>query len=136
MAQTALAQADGAAHSALSTVVQNLENQRALEDYDGWRQRFINAVIQLGMSTIDLLDMSPDHALVVNRLTRNRSMKLADIVAELQKPIEHVQTILNELTEKGHVKVVTINQEIWYKAQFARKAKKKLSSDVWSALDF
>lgn len=135
IAQTALASAQGPSHTALSVLAQNLEYGKRLDAYQTWLQRFVTAVLLRGVSTIDLLDMPAQQALIINKLARQRKMSLAGLAKELEQPAEEVEAMLAELVEKGQVKQVTINQKTWYKAHFARKAKKKLSSDLWSALD-
>jgi len=136
IAQPALAnEGQGPAHTALTVLVQNLEIKRVLEPYERWVERFVNAILNLGMSTIDLLDMPTEQSELVNKLTRKRRMTVAQLAEFLQKPVTQVQLMLNDLMKKGHVKQIKIKGQVWYKAQFARKAKKKLSSEVWSALD-
>jgi class 3 adenylate cyclase/tetratricopeptide (TPR) repeat protein len=136
LARTALEQAEGATHTALTVLVQNLENNRLLDSYDVWLQKFVTAVLQLGMSTIDLLDMPASHSKIINKLARKHQMSLSDVAEALKQLPAEIQPILDELVEKGHIKQTTIRNEVLYKARFARKAKKKLSADVWSALDF
>ncbi|MDM8531496.1 adenylate/guanylate cyclase domain-containing protein [Anaerolineales bacterium HSG25] len=136
IAQTALNQAEGAVHTALTVLVQNLEIGRPLEAYEVWLQKFVTAILHLGLSTIDLLDMPVEQSTIVNKLARKRKMTLSDLATAISQPSADIEPVLTELVEKGHVKLVKINGKIWYKARFARKAKKKLSSKLWSALDF
>ena len=89
-----------------------------------------------GLSPIDLLDMPESLATVVNHIIRKNGMKLEDIAAELEQSVEDTQTMLDELVTKGYVRRVEVgDEEIWYKAQFGRKADKALSLSTWSALD-
>lgn len=88
-----------------------------------------------GLSPIDLLDMPEALAEVINHIIRKNGMKLEDIAEELGDTIEKTQNTLDELVEKGYVRRVEVKEEIWYKAQFGRKADKTLSMSIWSALD-
>ncbi|MDM8527784.1 adenylate/guanylate cyclase domain-containing protein [Anaerolineales bacterium HSG24] len=136
IAQAALEQAEGAVHTALTVLVQNLEIGRPLEEYEVWLQKFVTAILHLGISTIDLLDMPVEQSTIVNKLARKRRMTLSDIATAINRPIADVEPVLAALVEKGHIRLVKTNGKVWYKARFARKAKKKLSSKLWSALDF
>jgi hypothetical protein len=88
-----------------------------------------------GLSPIDLLDMPEALAAVINKIIRRNGMKLEEIAAELDQSVEETKASLEELVKKGSVRRVEVKDEIWYKAQFARKADKVLSSNIWSALD-
>lgn len=90
---------------------------------------------QAGLSPIDLLDMPDQLAAVINKIIRRNGMKLEDIAKELGQPPNQTKSTLDELVDKGFVRRVEVRQEIWYKAQFARKADKVLSSTIWSSLD-
>ncbi len=136
IANTALQTAEGASQTALSVLVENLANHRLVEDYKEWQRRYISAVLQLGMSTIDLLDMASTESEIINKLVRKSTMTLPEIAEAVQKPLSQVEIILNELVEHGHVKAIMSKQQVFYKARFSRKSEKKLSSELWSALDF
>lgn len=62
-------------------------------------------------------------------------MSLTEIAAEMRQKPADSQAILDELVAKRLMRKVEVSGEIWYKAHFARKADKKLSTGVWSALD-
>jgi hypothetical protein len=88
-----------------------------------------------GLSPIDLLDMPEALAAVINKIIRRNGMKLEEIASELNQPVEETKASLDELVKKGLARRIEVKEEIWYKAQFARKADKVLSSNIWSALD-
>ena len=88
-----------------------------------------------GLSPIDLLDIPEPLSPVLNQVIRRNGMKLEDIAAELGEPIANTRKMLDELTKKGYVQREVLNSEIWYKAQFGRKADKVLSQSIWAALD-
>jgi len=90
---------------------------------------------QTGLSPIDLLDMPEALAAVINKIIRRNGMKLEDIAKELNQSAEETKTTLDELVEKGYARRVEVKEEIWYKAQFGRKADKVLSSTIWASLD-
>jgi DNA-binding IclR family transcriptional regulator len=90
---------------------------------------------QEGLSPIDLLDMSPGLAAIAKKIVRRNGLSLAEIATEMGQTPEEAQAVLDELVSKGLVRKVEVSGEIWYKAHFARKADKKLSTGVWNALD-
>jgi predicted transcriptional regulator len=87
-----------------------------------------------GLSPIDLLDMPTALAEVVNHIVRNNGMRLEDVAAELNQPIEEASKTLDALVEKGYIRRVEVKGHIWYKAYFGKKADKTLSTGIWSAL--
>ncbi len=88
-----------------------------------------------GLSPIDLLDMPQTLANIINKIIRSNGIRLEDMAEELGQPVEDTKTTLDELVEKGYVRRIEVRGEIWYKAQFGRKADKVLSSSIWAALD-
>lgn len=90
---------------------------------------------QEGLSPIDLLDLPPALAAIAKKIVRRNGLSLAEIAQEMGQTPEETQAVLDDLVEKGLIRRVEVNNEIWYKAHFARKADKKLSTGVWSALD-
>lgn len=90
---------------------------------------------QEGLSPIDLLDLPPALATITKKIVRKNGMSLTDIAEEMGKPPEEAAAMLEELVVKGFMRRVEVSDEIWYKAFFARKPDKKLTSGVWSALD-
>jgi DNA-binding MarR family transcriptional regulator len=90
---------------------------------------------QEGLSPIDLLDLPPGLAAIVKKIVRRNGMSLTDIARELDQKVADAQAVLDELVAKKLMRKVEVNGEVWYKAHFARKADKKLSTGVWSALD-
>ena len=85
-----------------------------------------------GLSPIDLLDMPPELTEVVNQIIRKNGMKLEEVAQRLNKSEDEAKEALNALIEKGYVREVKVKQEIWYKAQFGRKADKVVSDNIWS----
>ena len=90
---------------------------------------------QEGLSPIDLLDLPPGLAAIVKKIVRRNGMSLTEIADEMSQKPADTQTVLDELVAKRLIRKVEVSGEIWYKAHFARKADKKLSTGVWSALD-
>ncbi len=88
-----------------------------------------------GLSPIDLLDMSPALAAVIQQIIRKNGMRLDQIAAALDQSPQETQKILDELVKKEFVRRVEVKEELWYKAHFGRKADKTLHQSVWAALD-
>ena len=88
-----------------------------------------------GLSPIDLLDMPDSLTAIINQIIRKNGMKLEDIAEELGQSLQATKKTLDELVEKGYIRQIEVRgEEIWYKAQFGRKADKALSLSIWSAL--
>jgi hypothetical protein len=90
---------------------------------------------QEGLSPIDLLDLPPELATIIKKIVRKNGMSLTDIATEMGQPQDQAQQVLDELVQKGLMRRVEVQDEIWYKAHFARKPDKKLTLGVWSVLD-
>ena len=88
-----------------------------------------------GLSPLDLLDLPPGFAAVIQQIIRKNGMKLDQIAAELGQTPKETQKALDELVDKGYVRRIEVRQELWYKAHFGRKAGKTLQGSVWAALD-
>ena len=88
-----------------------------------------------GLSPIDLLDMSPALAAVIQQIIRKNGMKLDQVAVALDQSPQETQKVLDELVKKGFVRQIEVKEEIWYKAHFGRKADKTLHDSVWAALD-
>jgi predicted transcriptional regulator len=90
---------------------------------------------QEGLSPIDLLDLPPELAAIIKKIVRKNGMSLAEIATDMGQSPAQAQKMLDELVQKGLMRRVEVQDEIWYKAHFARKPDKKLTLGVWSVLD-
>lgn len=90
---------------------------------------------QEGISPADLLNLPPTLASVIKQIIRQNGMRLTEVAEALDQTPESTQQALDDLIEKGYVRQVEVKNEIWYKAQFARKRGRALSKDFWAALD-
>ena len=90
---------------------------------------------QDGISPIDLLDLPSTISSIVKKIIRHNGMKLSQIAEEMDQPPEEVQKTLDGLVEKGYMRRVEVKTEVWYKARFAKKKNRTLSSGFWNALD-
>lgn len=88
-----------------------------------------------GLSPIDLLDLPPTLATIIQQIVRKNGMRLADIAAALGQAEDDTRKALDELAGKGYVRRVEVKKEVWYKAHFGRKVDKPLHHSVWAALD-
>ena len=88
-----------------------------------------------GISPIDLLDLPDEVATVIKQIIRRNGMKLIQVAEALQKPAAEVQTLLDELVNKGSVRQIEVKGEIWYKARFAKKRSRSRTSGFWRTLD-
>jgi predicted DNA-binding transcriptional regulator len=88
-----------------------------------------------GLSPIDLLDLPAEVANITKKIVRKNGMNLTEIAAEMGETLETARAKLDELVQRGLMRRVEVQSEIWYKAHFARKPDKKISQGVWSVLD-
>ncbi|MEM7033600.1 MAG: hypothetical protein AAF629_28890 [Chloroflexota bacterium] len=88
-----------------------------------------------GIFPTDLLELPPELAKIIKKIIRQNGMKLAQVAEELEQSPETAQETINGMVEKGYVRQIEVKGEIWYKARFARKRGRALSSSFWSALD-
>jgi hypothetical protein len=89
---------------------------------------------QDGISPVDLLDMPAPLAKIVKLIVRRNGMKLENIAEAVNQSAEDVQNTLAELVQKGYVREVKVKQDVWYKARFAQKRSRTLSSSFWALL--
>ena len=88
-----------------------------------------------GLSPIDLLDLPPDLAPIIRQIVRKNGMELTEIAETLGQTLDEAQKMLDELVEKKYIRRVEVQQKLWYKAQFGRKADRPVDKTVWSVLN-
>ena len=88
-----------------------------------------------GLSPIDLLDLPETLAAIVNSIIRSNGMQLDQIAQTIEMSVPQTQQLLNDLNEKGYVRKVQVKDNIWYKANFGRKAEGNNRTGIWSILD-
>lgn len=88
-----------------------------------------------GISPVDLLDLPSEIATLIKRIIRLNGMRLTQVAQELGATPEQAQQSLDELVAKGYVRRVEVKGELWYKARFAKKRSRSLSSAFWRSLD-
>ena len=90
---------------------------------------------QKGLSPTDLLDMPSELAAVVQKIIRQNGIRLVDLAESLELSQQQTQSLLTDLIQKGYVRQIEVQDEVWYKAYFKRKEGKSGVHSVWSALD-
>ena len=90
---------------------------------------------QDGISPVDLLDLPSALSSIIKKIIRHNGMRLSQIAEELEQDPADTQKTLDELVEKGYVRRVEVKEEVWYKARFAQKRSRTVSSGLWKALD-
>ncbi len=88
-----------------------------------------------GLSPIDLLDLPDELSQIIRKIIRRNGMKLADVAEALAVSPDEARQTLESLVEKGFVRRVEVKNDIWYKARFAQKRSRTVSSSLWQALD-
>ena len=88
-----------------------------------------------GLSPIDLLDLPDELSQIIRKIIRRNGMKLADVAEALAVSPDEARQTLERLVEKGFVRRVEVKNDFWYKARFAQKRSRTVSSSLWQALD-
>lgn len=87
-------------------------------------------------TSVDLLDLPPALANLIGEIMYRNGMSLTEIAAELRQTSRTTKEFLDKLIEKGYLCQVNVKQEVLYKTNFRRKAKKPSGRDkLWSTLD-
>lgn len=93
----------------------------------------INARHQvIDLSPTDLLDLPESLANVINTMLRRNGMKITEIAEQLGQSASEADNTVNALLEKGYIKPVEVNQQVWYKVNFGRTTDK--TAGIWSLL--
>jgi DNA-binding MarR family transcriptional regulator len=87
-----------------------------------------------GITSADLLDLSPELRRIINMIMRRREMSLAEIVLELDTRPSEARRLLDTLVEKGFLKSFEVKGELHYKAFFARRRGREMLLNIWDAL--
>ena len=87
-----------------------------------------------GITSADLLDLSPELRRIINMIMRRREMSLAEIVLELDTRPSEARRLLDTLVEKGYLKSFEVKGELHYKTFFARRRGREMLLNIWDAL--
>ena len=87
-----------------------------------------------GITSADLLDLSPELRRIINMITRRGEMSLAEIVLELDMRPSEARRLLDTLVEKGYLKSFEVKGELHYKTFFARRRGREMLLNIWDAL--
>ncbi len=87
-----------------------------------------------GITTADLLDLSPELRRIINMILRQGEMSLTEIVFELDMKPSEAKGLLDTLVEKGYLKAFEVKGEQRYKTFLARKRRREVPLDIWEAL--
>ena len=87
-----------------------------------------------GITTADLLDLSPELRRIINKVMRQREMSMAEIVFELDMKPSEARELLDTLVGKGYLRAFEMKGELHYKTFFAPKRARALPLNVWDTL--
>jgi DNA-binding MarR family transcriptional regulator len=87
-----------------------------------------------GITSADLLDLSPELRRIINMIMRRREMSLAEIILELDMRPSEARRLLDTLVEKGYLKTFEVKGELHYKTFFARRRGREMLLNIWDAL--
>ena len=88
-----------------------------------------------GGNQMDILNLPPPLGSTLNKITRQGSMTVTEFADDLHLTPEQGEHLVKILVDKGYLHAVTAGQQTVYKIYFAAKPKKRVSTDVWDALD-
>ncbi len=83
-----------------------------------------------GITIADVLHLSPELRHVINAITRQGGMNLAEIVPELDISARETELLLNMLVEKGYLTTIEEDGTLIYKTSLTRKRKSSRTNYV------
>jgi predicted transcriptional regulator len=87
-----------------------------------------------GITPADLLNLSPELRRIINTITRQGEMSLAEIILELDMIPSEARGVLDTLAEKGFLKAFEVKGELRYKTFFARRRGREVPLNIWDVL--
>jgi hypothetical protein len=88
-----------------------------------------------GLSMLDILTLPEDQQQIINWMTRQRAVSLADVVAQMGQDEAVARTMLDTLMGKGFVQEIPGEGELHYRTKMAFKRRRQLPSNIWQALE-
>ena len=91
-------------------------------------------MLQRPASPVDLLTLPAESLALVRIIMRRPKLNLDQIAAKAKQSPEKVQSILNDLLDRGYIRQIETDEFPVFQANFERKREKPSSVDIWSAL--
>ncbi|MBD2595688.1 ArsR family transcriptional regulator [Nostoc spongiaeforme FACHB-130] len=85
-------------------------------------------------SQLDILDLSDEQRQLINWITRQQKVTLAEVVIHLNTTEELAQQQLKTLITQRFIQEVDDSGLIYYQPYFGEKKKSKLSQNIWDKL--
>ena len=88
-----------------------------------------------GITLSVLLDLSPPLRRLMNRITREGQLCVAEAAELLEETPEEALQTLNAFVDKGYLERGQKEGEWVYRTRFARKRPRQIPAGIWSALE-
>jgi hypothetical protein len=90
---------------------------------------------QEGLSSLDLVDLSPSESEVIKLFLRHGRLSLAEVSDRSRLDRSTVQSMLDEFVRGGVLRVFQVDGEQHYRPRLARKRLRTVPSEVWNRLN-
>ncbi|MBD2493970.1 MarR family transcriptional regulator [Nostoc sp. FACHB-280] len=85
-------------------------------------------------SQLDILDLPDEQRQLINWITRQQKVTLAEVASHLNITEELAQQQLKTLVTQRFIQEVDDSELIYYQPYFGEKKKSKLSQNIWDKL--
>ncbi|ALF55386.1 CopY family transcriptional repressor [Nostoc piscinale CENA21] len=83
---------------------------------------------------LDILDLPDEQRQLINWITRQQKVTLAEVAIHLNTTEELAQQHLKTLINQGFIQQLDDSELIYYQPYFREKKKSKLSQNIWDKL--
>jgi predicted transcriptional regulator len=90
---------------------------------------------QRGLSSLDLVDLSPSENEVLKLFLRHGRLSLAEVSDRSRLDRGTVQTMLDAFVRGGMLRAFQVNGEPHYRPRLARRRLRKVPPEVWGRLN-
>ncbi len=90
---------------------------------------------QGGLSSLDLVDLSPSESTVMRLFLRHGHLSLAEVSARSSLDKGAVRSMLDEFVKGGMLRAFQESGEQHYGPRLTRKRRRKVPSNVWAMLN-
>ncbi len=125
-------------HDPLSRLLGSLRRQRQTEKSDIDFGTQPKAEGEKGLNPLDLLALPADQRDLINFLSRQKQVHLADIQAKLSLPLSQLMAAIEALVETGYIHQALVDGNIYYRVVFGGKVKRagrSVPQAIWDAVD-
>ncbi len=88
-----------------------------------------------GLSMVDILELEEPLAGLINWMMRQTQVDLPGVMAFLGQDEKQARAFMQQLLDKGFVRIVEKEGDCYYRVRLAPKKVPKLSEGIWNAID-